>query len=115
MQTKKLLQNVLRDLEDLKAVNVVTLDVRKLTSITDFMVIASGNSRKHVSAIVDNLVHNMKTRSIYPAVEGDANEEWLLVDLGDVVVHIMQTKTREFYNLEKLWSPAHNPRKAALP
>ncbi len=104
MHTNELLNSVLNDLSDLKAFNISPLDVRQITSITDYMVIASGNSSRHVRAIADNLVHKMKERSLLPfSIEGDTEDEWVLVDLGDVVVHIMQPRTRDFYNLEKLW------------
>lgn len=106
MQTNELLHAVLNDLSDLKAIQVVPLDVRPLSSITDYMVIASGSSRRHVRAIAENLIDHMKERDIVPlGIEGDLNDEWVLVDLGDIVVHIMQPQTREFYQLEKLWSP----------
>jgi ribosome-associated protein len=110
MQTKELLNAVLNDLNDLKAVNVTPLDVRHITSITDYMVIASGNSSRHVRSIADNLIHKMKERHNCPCgIEGDAEDEWVLVDFGDVVVHIMQPRTRDFYNLEKLWVSQHHP------
>lgn len=105
MHTNELLNAVLSDLSDLKAVNIIPLDVRQITSITDYMVIASGNSSRHVRAIADNLIHKMKERFIQPfSIEGDTDDEWVLVDLGDIVVHIMQPRTRDYYNLEKLWN-----------
>jgi len=105
MQSKTLLKAVLNDLNDLKAVHISPLDVHKQSSITDFMVVATGTSSRHVRAIADNLINNMKLRDIYPiGVESDLNDEWLLVDLGGVVVHIMQPLCRDFYQLEKLWS-----------
>lgn len=105
MQTNELLNAVLNDLSDLKALNVNPLDVRHLTSITDYMVIASGTSSRHVHSIADNLIHKMKERAITPnGIENDSDDEWVLVDLGDVVVHIMQPRTRDYYNLEKLWT-----------
>lgn len=105
MQENELLNAVLDELDDLKAFNIIPLDVRPLTYITDYMIIASGTSSKHVHSIADNLIHKMKERGIRPfGVEGDRNDEWVLVDFGDIVVHIMQPKTREFYSLEKLWT-----------
>lgn len=106
MQTTELLTAVLSDLGDFKAINVTPLDVRYISTVTDFMVVATGNSSKHVRAIAENLIYQMKERHILPlGIEGDSHDEWVLVDLGDVVVHIMQQRAREFYNLEKLWTP----------
>jgi ribosome-associated protein len=113
MQTKEILNAILNDLDDLKAVHITPLDVRDITSITDYMVIASGNSSRHVRAIADNLIHKMKSRLSYQFnIEGDSDDEWVLVDFGDVVVHIMQPRTRDFYNLEKLWT-THVPSAAS--
>lgn len=109
MQKKALLKTVLDDLSNLKAVNVVPLDVHHITSVTDYMIIASGNSSRHVAAIAEHLVEHMRARKIIPlGIEADFNNEWVLVDLGDIVVHIMQPQTRNFYQLEKLWSEAHS-------
>lgn len=106
MQVNAFLNLVLNDLNDLKAINVLPLDVQNITSITDYMVIATGNSSRHVRALVENLIEHMKERQITPiGVEGDLNSEWLLVDFGDIVVHVMQASAREFYQLEKLWAP----------
>jgi len=108
MNTNELLNAVLDDLSDLKAVNITPLDVRHITSITDYMVIASGTSSKHVRSIADNLIHKMKERTIQPfGIEGDTEDEWVLVDLGDIVVHIMHPRTRDYYNLEKLWATSN--------
>ncbi len=113
MHTNELLDLVLDDLSDLKAVSITPLDVRQITSITDYMVIASGNSSRHVRAIADNLIHKMKERTISPSIEGDTEDEWVLVDLGDIVVHIMQPRTRDYYNLEKLWTDPNQYYKAS--
>lgn len=92
-------------LTDLKGVDVTVLDVSNLTSITDKMVIASGTSTRHVSALADNVALKAKHAG-YPAlgIEGEQAGEWVLLDLGDVIVHVMMPATREFYALEKLWS-----------
>jgi len=106
MTPKELLDLVLLDLDDLKAVNISPIFVRDLTPLADYIVIATGNSSRHVDALRDNVVRKMKGRHIIPiGVEGDKDDEWVLVDLGDVVVHIMQPRVRDFYNLEKLWAP----------
>jgi len=95
---------VINALEELKAVDVVVLDVRGKSSVTDFMVIASGTSNRHVKAMANNVVVEAKKAGIIPlGVEGENISEWVLVDLVDVVVHIMLPETRDFYQLEKLW------------
>lgn len=91
-------------LEDLKAQDIWLQDVHDQTSITDVMIIASGTSERHVKSIADHVVEKAKQAGTPPlGVEGQGGD-WVLVDLGDVIVHIMQPQTRAFYNLEKLWS-----------
>lgn len=94
-------------LEDLKAENIQNLDVSHLTTITDRMIVASGRSDRHVRAIAEALLERCGARGIVPiGVEGQDGGEWVLVDLGDVIVHVMLPRTREFYDLEKLWDIA---------
>jgi ribosome-associated protein len=101
----RLLEIVLAALDDMKGVNVRVIDVRGLTSITDRMVIVSGTSTRHVKALADNVVLHAKQHGFKPlGVEGENSAEWVLVDLADVVVHIMMPDIRDFYALEKLWS-----------
>ncbi|HKT74985.1 MAG TPA: ribosome silencing factor [Steroidobacteraceae bacterium] len=91
-------------LEDMKAVNVKVLDVRGLTDIADTMVIASGNSDRHVRSIADRVVEKAKESGFRPlGTEGARDGEWVLVDLQDIVVHVMLPRVREFYGLERLW------------
>lgn len=91
-------------LDDLKAVNTVTLDVTDLTDVTDCLVIASGTSNRHVKSLANNVVVEAKKAGIPPlGVEGDDVGEWVLVDFGDVVLHVMLPATRDFYDLERLW------------
>ncbi len=95
---------VLETLNDLKAQDVSTLDVRAQSSFTDFMVISTGTSRRHVNAIVDAVVVDAKHRGMRVlGIEGQKSAEWVLIDLGDVVVHVMQRDARDFYDLERLW------------
>ncbi len=105
MNADRLVEFICHELDEMKANEVVRLDVRRLTSITDYLVIASGNSTRHVKAIADHLVEQSKKAGIMPlGVEGEQAAEWVLVDLGDVIAHIMLPETRDFYQLEKLWS-----------
>jgi ribosome-associated protein len=91
-------------LDDLKGQQITVLDVRHLTSVTDTMVVASGRSDRHVRALADTVVEQCAKAGVRPiGVEGQKSGEWVLVDLGDVVVHVMLPRVREFYNLEKLW------------
>lgn len=92
-------------LEDLKAVNIAVLNVSKLTGVTDYMIVASGTSARQVRALLDAVAAKAKEAGIVPlGVEGEQYGQWGLVDLGDVVVHVMLPEVRDFYQLEKLWS-----------
>ena len=104
MDAERLRSVVLGALEDLKARDVRVLDVAELTSVTDLMIIASGTSGRHVRAIAEAVVERVKKAGFQPlGVEGEDAGEWVLVDLGDVLVHVMIPEAREFYALEKLW------------
>ena len=96
---------VLDALDDIKGNEIVTLDVEGQTDIADFMVVASGTTARQVKALSDNVVVKAKAAG-YPvnSVEGDDTSEWVLIDLGDVICHVMLPKVREFYDLERLWS-----------
>jgi ribosome-associated protein len=100
-----LLRTVHAAVEELKAKDVVEIDVRGKSSVCDFMVIASGTSTRHVKSIADEVVRFAKKLDVMPlGVEGEREAEWVLVDLGDVVVHVMLPRVREFYALERLWT-----------
>jgi ribosome-associated protein len=93
-------------LADMKAVDARVLDVRGLTDISDYMVVASGTSDRHVRSIADNVVRMARAAGVRPfGVEGAKDGEWVLVDLPDVMVHVMLPRVREFYGLEQLWEP----------
>jgi ribosome-associated protein len=94
-------------LEELKGFDLRVLDVRSLTTVTDFMVVASGNSNRHVKALARNVVEQAKAEGNPPlGVEGDRDGEWVLIDLYDVVVHVMLPRVRDFYQIEQLWTPS---------
>lgn len=104
INSQELLQVVLTTLDDGKGKDVRVIDVREKTSITEFMVIASGTSERHVRSLADHVVEESRKIKIPPiGVEGENTGEWVLVDLGDVIVHVMKPQTREFYQIEKLW------------
>lgn len=107
LTTDQIRELALAALDDLKAKDVEVMDVRTLTSITDYMIVASGTSNRHVKALADSVVEKSKLAGHRPlSVEGEREAEWILVDLADVVVHIMLPATRDFYQLEKLWDVA---------
>ena len=98
-------------LEELKAVDIRQIDVRDRTSITDLILVASGTSTRHVKAIADEVLRQTKAIGAVPlGVEGEREAEWVLVDLGDLIVHVMLPRVREFYGLERLWSVAEEVR-----
>lgn len=104
MQIDELRDLILNTLDDMKALDIKELDVREKTSITDLMVIASGTSNRHVSSMAEALIFKAKEAGETPlGVEGLREGEWVLVDLNGVVVHLMQAKVRDFYQLERLW------------
>ena len=105
MEAEDLTHLIVEALDDLKAVNTVTMDVGELTDVMDKLVIASGTSNRHVKALADNVSVEAKKQGVRPiGVEGNDSGEWVLVDFGDVVVHVMLPATRDLYDLERLWT-----------
>ena len=105
-----LLTEVHAAMEEIKARDVTEIDVRGKTSVTDYMVVASGTSTRHVKSIADEVVRFAKKTGVMPlGVEGEREAEWVLVDLGDVIVHVMLPRVREYYALERLWTVGDQP------
>ena len=105
MKASELRDHVVAALEDLKGVNIVTLDVAALTPMTDHMVLVTGTSNRHVKALVDTANESSKALGIQPlGIEGRESYDWVLVDLADVIVHVMNEEARNFYELERLWA-----------
>jgi ribosome-associated protein len=105
MNAEEIKTVALNALDDLKAKDVVTLDVRGLTGVTDFMVVGTGTSNRHVKSLATNVSVELKKHGCKPlGIEGGQVADWMLVDAGDVVVHVMSPEARDFYDLERLWS-----------
>jgi len=105
MQGKTLRKLVYDALLDAKAKDITVLDVRKIAGFTDYMLIVSGTSTRHVQSVADKVIGKLREHEMRPVgVEGQGVGELVLIDFGDVIVHVMRPPTRDFYNLEKLWS-----------
>ncbi|WP_372521688.1 ribosome silencing factor [Sulfuricaulis sp.] len=106
-KAKKTQQWIQNALEDAKTQDIAVLDVRKISDFTDYMVISTGTSNRHVQSSADKVVETLRGHGVRPVgIEGKQIGDWVLIDFGDVVAHIMREQTRDFYNLEKLWSDA---------
>ena len=104
MDVEQLKTTILNALEERKGRDIVTLDVREMSGVTDFMVVCSGTSNRHVKSLANNVWVEVKKRGIVPlGIEGENTGDWVLVDFGDVVVHVMLPEARLFYDLERLW------------
>jgi ribosome-associated protein len=106
MTTEQLQTIAQAALDDLKGMDLVTLDVREITTIADVMIICSGRSNRHVKSLAENVITKAKENQVKNIrTEGQREGEWVIVDLGDVIVHVMLPAARSFYNLEDLWEP----------
>ncbi|MEI6744393.1 MAG: ribosome silencing factor [Methylococcaceae bacterium] len=105
MQTEALLALVEGELNERKAINMTVLDVRGKTSFTDYMIVVTGTSNRHLKALCDYVEMKVKASGVMPlGMEGDITSDWVLLDLGDVIVHAMTQQTRDLYQLERLWT-----------
>ena len=104
--TQKLKNKIINSLEDIKAVNPIAIDVTRISSLTDFMVIASGTSNRHIAAMSEHVLEDLKETNISGIkIEGQGGDDWVLVDAGDVVIHLRSADAREVYDRESLWDP----------
>jgi ribosome-associated protein len=111
MATANLQDLAVNALNDLKAIDLIIIDVREITTIADTMIICTGRSTRHVKSLAENVITEAKRQHVnYLNFEGQHEGEWIIVDLGDVVIHVMQPSAREFYNLEDLWEPVQMQR-----
>ena len=108
---RALSQNLIQALEDDKAEDLTVIDLTGKSSLSDIMIIASGRSARHVSAIADHLSKTVKEKTgRSPKIEGLPNADWVLIDLGDIIIHLFRPEVRAFYNLEKIWADDGQPR-----
>ena len=104
MTASKLRDLVFSSLDELKALDPVSINVKKISNFTDYMMIATGNSNRHIQALSEKVLSNLKENKIdLLGIEGQGEEGWILIDVGDVVLHLMSDRTRNFYDLESLW------------
>jgi ribosome-associated protein len=101
---EEILSLVLTRLDDMKAEETLTIDLRNKSSIGDYMVVSSGRSQRHVGSVADRIVEDLHKAGVRTRVEGTPHCDWVLIDASDVVVHVFRPEVREFYNLEKMWS-----------
>lgn len=114
MNTETLITHITKTLDDNKAQDIRTIDVSRLTDVTDHMIICSGTSSRHVNSLADKVQRASREQNTKPlSIQGEETNEWILIDLGDIVVHVMQAEVRDFYNLEKLWSMTEEVRQQA--
>jgi ribosome-associated protein len=108
----KTLSTILSRLDDMKAEETVTIDLRGKSAYSDYMVISTGRSNRHVGSIAENVAKGLKEAGVKaPHIEGLPNCDWVLIDSGDVIVHVFRPEVREFYNLERMWTQGPNPAK----
>ena len=104
MQSKETQELIYKVIEDAKGQDIRVLDVRDISDIADYMIVASGTSSRHVSSVADRIVDELRDHGCRPiGIEGKQGGDWVLIDFGDVIAHIMRPQIRDFYNLEKLW------------
>jgi ribosome-associated protein len=110
---EEILQLVLTRLDDMKAEDIVTIDLRDKSSIGDYMVVSSGRSQRHVGSVADRVVEDLHKVGVAARIEGAPQCDWVLIDAGAVIVHVFRPEVRDFYNLEKMWTTGGPVRRAS--
>jgi ribosome-associated protein len=110
---EEILKLVLARLDDMKAEDTLTIDLRGKSSIGDYMVVSSGRSQRHVGSVADRIVEDLRKAGVRARVEGMPHCDWVLIDASDVVVHVFRPEVREFYNLEKMWASGKPAKRAS--
>jgi ribosome-associated protein len=110
---EEILQLVLARLEDMKAEDILTIDLRNKSSIGDYMVVSSGRSQRHVGSVADRVVEDLDKIGVASHVEGAPHCDWVLIDAGNIIVHVFRPEVRAFYNLERMWMSGPSARRAS--
>ncbi len=113
LDAEEILKLVLASLDDMKAEDILTIDLRNKSSIGDYMVVSSGRSQRHVGSVADRVVEDLHKAGRAARVEGVPHCDWVLIDAGDVIVHVFRPEVRSFYNLEGMWLPGRAARRAS--
>jgi len=113
LDAEGILKLVLARLDDMKAEDILTIDLRNKSSIGDYMVVSSGRSQRHVGSVADRVVEDLHKAGIATRVEGVPHCDWVLIDAGDVIVHVFRPEVRAFYNLERMWASGPAARRAS--
>jgi ribosome-associated protein len=113
LDAEGILKLVLARLDDMKAEDILTIDLRNKSSIGDYMVVSSGRSQRHVGSVADRIVEDLHKAGIATRVEGVPHCDWVLIDAGDVIVHVFRPEVRAFYNLERMWASGPAARRAS--
>ena len=110
---EEILRLVLHRLDDMKAEDTLTINLRDRSSIGDYMVVSSGRSNRHVGSVADRIIEDLRNVGVHARVEGMPHCDWVLIDAGDVIVHVFRPEVRDFYSLEKMWMAGRSTRRAS--
>jgi ribosome-associated protein len=110
---EEILRLVLHRLDDMKAEDTLTINLRDRSSIGDYMVVSSGRSQRHVGSVADRILEDLRKVGVHARIEGTPHCDWVLIDAGDVIVHVFRPEVRDFYNLEKMWMVGRPARRAS--